>query len=139
MLLTLAVETSWPCYMGCLCLQGLAGLKLGSSPSFQALRSSARLHAGYMLLTLAVETGWSGYLGRLCLRGLAGLGHRVSVLRGDDSMAGVSDPLLPWGEEDEDVRQERQHLLEHGARCACHWSGLCRLLAVKLCGYNGYV
>ena len=71
-----------------------------------------------MLLTLVVETGWPGYMGRLCLRGLAGLGRRVSVLQGDDSMAGVSDPLLPWGEEDEDVRHEREHLLEHGAHTA---------------------
>ena len=84
------------------------------STKLEVLTDQCHACSGYLLLTLVVETGWPGYLGRLCLRGLQGLGQRLRVLRGDDSMSGVSDPLLPWGEEDEDVRAEREHLLEHG-------------------------
>ena len=84
------------------------------SIKLEALTDQCHARSGYLLLTLVVETGWPGYLGRLCLRGLQSLGQRLRVLRGDDSMSGVSDPLLPWGEEDEDVRAERKHLLEHG-------------------------
>ena len=71
--------------------------------------------AGYSLLTLLVESGWPAYAGRLCGRGLRRGLRALRVARGDDSMDGVSDPLLPWGEEDSDVKREREHLQEHGA------------------------
>lgn len=83
------------------------------SASKAVLPSSAG-RAGYSLLTLLVESGWPGYAARLGYRSLRAVFRQARVLKGDDSMEGVSDPLLPWGEEDEDVRQEREHLQEHG-------------------------